>query len=163
MLTCMLTLACQGADVCFLSVEHKVVSFGCKQIGSFDQSDQPCIFASLRYLTGICVTLLQMSCRGGFRRGGCFSMCLVGWGENDAPLLSWGLWQSGFKTSFKKKPFYSLCFQLVFMGLHTQYVHLFECEGLVGKHRQNVFFIRREQQWLILVQKWSLITRTTSF
>ena len=132
----MLTLACRGADARFVSVEHKVISFGRKQIGSFDQLDRPCRFASLGYLTGICVSLPQMSCRGGFRRRG----------------LGWGLWgglaSPGVSLDEEKMmhPFFlgsltiKITFHLPLMGLHTQYVYFFEWLTF----RQNVFVICRQ-------------------
>lgn len=148
MLTCMLTLACQGADVCFLSVEHKVVSFGCKQIGSFDQSDQPCIFASLRYLTGICVTLLQMSCRGGFRRGGCFSMCLVGWGENDAPLLFGVSDNLDLKHRFKKSHFIVFVFNWCSWDfIHNMYICLNVNDLLANTGKMCFSYVERNSGW----------------
>lgn len=148
MLTCMLTLACQGADVCFISVEHKVVSFGCKQIGSFDQSDQPCIFASLRYLTGICVTLLQMSCRGGFRRGGCFSMCLVGWGENDAPLLFGVSDNLDLKHRFKKSHFIVFVFNWCSWDfIHNMYICLNVNDLLANTGKMCFSYVERNSGW----------------
>lgn len=148
MLTCMLTLACQGADVCFISVEHKVVSFGCKQIGSFDQSDQPCIFASLRYLTGICVTLLQMSCRGGFRRGGCFSMCLVGWGENDAPLLFGVSDNLDLKHRFKKSHFIVFVFNWCSWDfIHNMYICLNVNDLLANTGKMCFSYVESNSGW----------------
>lgn len=148
MLTCMLTLACQGADVCFISVEHKVVSFGCKQIGSFDQSDQPCIFASLRYLTGICVSLLQMSCRGGFRRGGCFSMCLVGWGENDAPLLLGVSDNLGLKHPLKKSHFIVFVFNWCSWDfIHNMYICLNVKDLLANTGKMCFSYVESNSGW----------------
>lgn len=148
MLTCMLTLACQGADVCFISVEHKVVSFGCKQIGSFDQSDQPCIFASLRYLTGICVSLLQMSCRGGFRRGGCFSMCLVGWGENDAPLLFGVSDNLDLKHRFKKSHFIVFVFNWCSWDfIHNMYICLNVNDLLANTGKMCFSYVESNSGW----------------